>query len=129
MRNKDGGVDEWIWRPKSYFLSTNDSNSPRTPRQYNFAPKPFTSHIPNLPDLINLPPHHKLHYGLPLMILSISPTSLTAVVKFSNPVSVTKILSSILTPPTSQYFSSTSASIYLECAGSLRYGSMMKWQK
>ena len=54
----------------------------------------------------------------PLMSLAISSTSFTAVVKFSKPSFVTSTLSSIRTPPTSQYLSSTSASMNLACSGS-----------
>ena len=61
-------------------------------------------HIPNVPQ--DDPLFH------PLIKFSISPTSLIAVVKFSYPSFVIRILSSILTPPTSQYLFRTSKLMY-----------------
>ena len=52
-----------------------------------------------------------------------------ASVRFSQPVSVTRILSSIRTPPTSQNLSRTAWSMNLLCLGSSRYGLMMNSQK
>lgn len=52
-----------------------------------------------------------------------------AVVRFSCPSLVITTLSSIRTPPTDQYSSSTLWSMYLAFAGSLRNGSMMNRQK
>lgn len=45
--------------------------------------------------------------------VSYSHTPFSAVVRFSNPSSVTRISSSILTPPTAQYLSNTALSINL----------------